>query len=81
MAAVFGFAQHFARLGQDRGRDVPRAIDGTFLGEEIEFVPVFPGFERLAADVPGKAHAKALLDMETYDLDAGPAGEVRAFLP
>gem|GEM_PF-3898220 len=81
MAAVLGFAQYFTRFRENGGRDLVRAIDGTLFCQKIDFVPIFPGFKRLAADLPGKTHAETLLDMEAYDLYASPAGEIRALFP
>jgi len=81
VTAVFGFAQYLARLGKSGLRNLGGSIHGALFSEKLDFVPLLPGFERLAADLTGESDAKPLIDMEPDDLDSRAAREVRPFLP
>lgn len=81
MAAVFGFAQHLASLGEDGLRNLGWTIDGAFFRKKLQFVPVLPCLQRLAAGIIGESDAKALIDVKADNLNPRSAREVRPFLP
>jgi hypothetical protein len=81
VAAIFGFVQHFTRFGERRLRQISRRFYRTFFSKKIEFVPIFPCFERFAGFFTWKSNAKSLIDMQSDDLDASAAGKVRSLFP
>ena len=81
VAAVFGFIEHFARFGQSSLRQIARRFNRAFFSKEVDFVPIFPCFERLAVCFTRESNAKSLIDVQSDDLDACAAGKVRTFLP
>ena len=81
MTAIIGVIEHVARFREHIDTRLDRYVDGAFLGEEIEFFPIFPCLEWFAIDVGRETDAEALIEVESDDHHLRPAGKVGAVFP